>query len=127
MGKKAKFAVTFILVLAGTMILVAVLSAMPQDSPQAAADRYIQELHSAQQAKELSAPATGQQGISLFASLTGFMCIIATPLVGWLMIAKARRNSQRARERRINRRLQRAVTAAQGPSSFGPVSPKSRV
>ena len=50
MGKKAKFAVTFFLVLAGTMILVAVLSAMTQDSPQAAAEMYILELHSAQQA-----------------------------------------------------------------------------
>lgn len=127
MGSKTRSVVLFLLVLVGTLALVAMLSAMTQDSPQAAADRYIEQLHSQQQAQELSAPATGQQGISFFASMTGFICILVIPVTGWLMIAKARRNSQRARERRNNRRLQRAVTAAQGPSSFGPVIPKSRV
>lgn len=127
MGKKIKFAVSFILVLMGTLAVVAALSAMTSDSPQAAADRYLEQLHSQQQAQELCAPATGQQGIPWLASLAGFACIIATPLVGWLMMAKAKRNSQRAQERRVNRRLQRAVTAAQGPSSIGPVTPRTRV
>lgn len=112
MGKKARFAVSFILVLAGTLALVALLSAMTADSPQAAADRYMEQLHSQQQAQGLSAPATGQQGISFLASITGFLCILITPVVGWLMIAKARRNSQRIQERRRQRKQQRTVSAA---------------
>ena len=107
MGSKARFVVSFLLVLAGTLALVAVLSAMTQDSPQAAADRYLEQLHAQQQAQELSAPATGQQGISLLASLAGFLCILFIPVTGWLMLAKARRNSQRAQERRRSRRQRR--------------------
>ena len=53
MGKKARFLISFLLVLAGTLALVAVLSAMTQDSPQAAADKYIEELHSQQQTQRL--------------------------------------------------------------------------
>lgn len=104
MGSKARFAVSFILVLAGTLILVAALSAMTQDSPQAAADRYMEQLHSTQQAQELSAPATGQQDVSFLASLGGFLGIILIPNSGWLMMARAKRNSQRAEERRRSRK-----------------------
>ncbi len=111
MGKKARFLISFFLVLAGTLALVAVLSAMTQDSPQAAADKYIEELHSQQQTQELSAPATGQQGIPFFASMGGFIFILLIPAAGWLMIAKARRTSQRAQERRRSR-PRRAVSEA---------------
>ncbi len=103
MGKKVRFLVSFLLVLAGTLVLVALLSAMTQDSPQAAADRYMEELHSRQQVQELSAPATGQQGIPLLASVAGFAFILLIPAGGWLMIAKSRRSSQRAQERRRSR------------------------
>lgn len=112
MGKKARSVVSFILVLAGTLALVALLSAMTADSPQAAADRYLDQLHSQQQVQELSAPATGQQGISWLASITGFLCILITPVAGWLMIAKAKRNSQRVQERRRQRRQNRQVSPA---------------
>lgn len=108
MRGKARFVVSFLLVLAGTFVLVALLSAMTQDSPQAAAERYLEQLHAQQQVRELSAPATGQQGISLLASLAGFLCILFIPVTGWLMLAKSRRNSQRAQERRRSRRQHRA-------------------
>lgn len=111
MGRKAKSAFAFILVLAGTLALVAALSAMTQDSPQAAADRYIEQLHTQQQVTELSAPAAGQQEASLIVRLAGFFGILLIPLGGWLMIAKSRRNSQRAEERRRSRK-RRTVSAA---------------
>lgn len=108
MSRKAKV-VSFLLVLVATLTLVYVLSAMTQDSPQAAADRYIEQLHVQQrQAQEFSAPAGGQKGIPLFASLAGVLCILAIPVTGWLVLAKSRRKSQRVQERRRARREQRA-------------------
>lgn len=111
MGRKTKSALCFVLVLAGTMVLVAVLSAMTQDSPQAAADRYIQQLHTQQQVTELSAPAAGQQETPLLVRLMGFFGILLIPLGGWLMMARSRRNSQRAEERRRSRK-RRTVSPA---------------
>lgn len=112
MGRRARFIVTFLLVLAGTLVLVAALSAMTQDSPQAAADRYIEQLHAQEQVRQISAPAAGQEGIPFLASLGGFLCILLIPVTGWLMMAKARRNSQRAEERRRMRRQRRQTASA---------------
>ena len=110
MGRKGKFLITFLLVLAGTLILVSALSAATHDSPRVAAARYMEELHAQERTQELSAPATGQQGVPVIASLAGFMCILAVPVTGWLMIAKARRDRQRVQERRRSRRERRGVS-----------------
>jgi len=111
MSHKTRF-ISIILVLAATVALVAVLSAVTQSSPRAAADHYIEQLRAQQQsAQGLSAPVEGQQGISLVAGLTGVLGILVIPVTGWLTMAKARRDRQRAQERRRARKEQRAGAA----------------
>lgn len=110
MGRKGKFLITFLLVLVGTLVLVSFLSAATHDSPQDAAARYMEELHAQEQAQGLSAPAMGQQGVPVIASLAGFLCILAVPVTGWLMMAKARRDRQRVQERRQSRRERRGIS-----------------
>ena len=104
MGRKVSKLAAFLLILAVTICVVAVLSAATHDSPQAAADRYLEQVRTqAAQAGELSAPATGEPGISIFASLAGFFGILLIPLTGFLLFARAKRAEAKAGGRRARR------------------------
>lgn len=103
MGRKTGKLLVFLLVLALTIGIVAVLSAATREAPQAAADRYMEQVHSqSQQSTGLSAPAAAGSGISVFASLGGFFAILAIPLTGFLIFAKSRRTAAKAGVKRQN-------------------------
>lgn len=103
MSRKAGRLLVFLLVLAFTVGIVAVLSAATQESPQIAADRYMEQVHSqGQPSAGLSAPAAAGSGISILASLGGFFTILLVPLAGFLIFAKSKRSAAKAGGRRQN-------------------------
>lgn len=117
MGRKylKKFA-AFFLVLAITVVVVAVLSAASRVSPETAVDRYMQQMHSQEAEPEgLSATVEDRPGTSLLVSMAGFAAILVVPLAGLLMFARAKRAGQDSRSGRQSYRprkdmsLQRAL------------------
>lgn len=103
---------TFLLVFAVTVCLVALLSASTRVTPDDAADRYIQQLQAQHVEPEaLSAPETAGPGVSWVASAAGFLSLMGLLLVVFAGYARARR-AERARQERIqNRRMRRRSPA----------------
>lgn len=123
MGRKGlgKF-VTFLLVLAVTLGVVAVLSAASHVSPEAAADRYLQEVHTRQEeTASLSAPAEGHPEIPLLASSAGFLVMLVIPAAAYLAFAKSRRTG------RENKRPRQSYRPKNDMSLQGTVRHRDRV
>lgn len=102
--------ITFLLVFAVTVALVALLSASTRVTPDAAAERYIQQLQAQQAEPEaLSAPETAGAGVSWVASTAGFLSLMALLLVIFAVYVKSKRAERARQERLRNRRARRRI------------------
>lgn len=102
--------ITFLLVLVVTVVSVALLSASTRVTPDAAAERYIQQLQAQRTEPEaLSAPETAGAGVSWVASAVGFLSLMALLLVIYGAYVKSKRAERARQERLRNRRARRRI------------------